>query len=57
MNDKRNARPVLMIFVAAFLSIIGILYVSVQWVDEARRNNKQIKIKTTSEKPAFDAPD
>ncbi|MEE2902512.1 MAG: hypothetical protein VYC39_09285 [Myxococcota bacterium] len=57
MNNKRKARPVLMIFLAAFLSIIGILYVSVQWVDEARRNNKQIKVKTNSEKPALDSPD
>jgi uncharacterized protein YggT (Ycf19 family) len=36
MTAKKNARPIFILFVVCFLSIIVILYASMNWIDQQR---------------------
>ena len=57
MSNIKRARPILILFVVAFLSILGILYVSMDWVDQIRKPGPSQSEAAKTAKPDMYAPD
>ena len=57
MSDKKTARPILVLFVLAFMGIIGILYLSMDWVDSMRSPSSGRHAPAGQQTPDIYAPD
>jgi len=57
MTEKNTARPILIVFVLAFLGILVILYFSMDWVDALRGTSSGLHAPAAQPTPDIYAPD